>query len=108
VEAVLLDETKAAAARIDGLLAEPEPNIRFNPGPGDWALVFQVNFHVENFADQYRVQSDLRKLLYKRLMREKISMPYPTKTVRLEDVRPARGEEASETTSESEKRSGSV
>jgi small-conductance mechanosensitive channel len=87
VDAILLDETRAAAGTIDGLLADPSPSIRFNPGPGDWALVFQVNFHVEKFADQYRVQSDLRKLLYKRLLREKISMPFPTRTVVLQDDR---------------------
>jgi small-conductance mechanosensitive channel len=87
VEAILLEETRAAASLIEGLLAEPGPSIRFNPGPGDWALVFQVNFHVEKFADQYRVQSDLRKLLYKRLLRDRISMPFPTRTVLIEDHR---------------------
>jgi small-conductance mechanosensitive channel len=87
VEEILLEETLNAAPQIDGLLAEPKPTVRFNPGPGDWALVFQVNFHVEKFADQYRVQSDLRKLLYKRLLREKISMPFPTRTVIVEDKR---------------------
>jgi small-conductance mechanosensitive channel len=91
VEAILLEETIAAAALIDGLLADPAPAVRFNPGPGDWALVFQVNFNVAKFADQYKVQSDLRKLLYKRLVREKISMPFPTRTVLVEDNRPAHG-----------------
>jgi small-conductance mechanosensitive channel len=87
VEAILLEETMTAAETLDGLLADPPPAIRFNPGPGDWALVFQVNFNVAKFADQYKVQSDLRKLLYKRLVREKISMPFPTRTVLLEDRR---------------------
>jgi small-conductance mechanosensitive channel len=87
VEAMLLEETIAAAGVLEELLAEPAPTIRFNPGPGDWALVFQVNFHVKQFADQYKVQSELRKLLFKRLQREKISMPFPTKTVLLEDNR---------------------
>jgi len=84
VEAVLLDETVAAASAIEGLAADPRPNIRFNPGPGDWALGFQVNFHVAKFADQYLVQSELRKRLYKRLVKENISMPYPTRTVIVE------------------------
>jgi small-conductance mechanosensitive channel len=91
VEEILLEETIAAAAVIDGLLKDPPPAIRFNPGPGDWALGFQVNFHVAQFADQYKVQSALRKLLYKRLVKEKISMPFPTRTVLLEDNR-AHGE----------------
>jgi small-conductance mechanosensitive channel len=87
VEKILLEETVAATAVIEELLADPAPSIRFNPGPGDWALVFQVNFHVKQFADQYKVQSELRKLLFKRLQREKISMPFPTKTVLVEDNR---------------------
>jgi len=84
VEEILLEETIAGAGSISGLLTDPPPKIRFNPGPGDWALVFQVNFHVGQFADQYLVQSELRKLLFKRLRREGISMPFPTNTVVLE------------------------
>jgi small-conductance mechanosensitive channel len=84
VEAILLEETRASAAVLDGLLAEPPPNIRFNPGPGDFSLGFQVNFHVASFSDQYLVQSELRKRLYKRLVKENINMPFPTKTVIVE------------------------
>ncbi len=84
VEAILLEETIAAAASITGLLIDPAPKVRFNPGPGDWALVFQINFQVGQFADQYQVQSELRKLLFKRLVREGITMPFPTRTVLLE------------------------
>jgi small-conductance mechanosensitive channel len=87
VEAILLEETTTAAGVLQGLLADPPPSIRFNPGPGDWALVYQINFNVAQFADQYKVQSDLRKLLFKRLQAEKISMPFPTRTVQLEDKR---------------------
>ncbi|HVW87722.1 MAG TPA: mechanosensitive ion channel family protein [Bryobacteraceae bacterium] len=88
VEKILLQETIAAAGKIAGLLADPPPSIRFNPGPGDWSLVFQVNFSVAQFVDQYLVQSELRKLLFKRLLREGISMPFPTRTVVLETKQP--------------------
>jgi small-conductance mechanosensitive channel len=84
VEAILLEETIAAAALVEGLLADPAPSIRFNPGPGDWALIYQVNFNVAKFADQYKVQSSLRKILFKRLQAEKVSMPFPTSTVHVE------------------------
>jgi small-conductance mechanosensitive channel len=89
VEKILLEETMAAAESISGLLTDPAANIRFNPGPGDWAMVFQVNFNIGQFADQYLVQSELRKRLYKRLVREGISMPFPTHTVLLETKNPA-------------------
>jgi small-conductance mechanosensitive channel len=84
VEAILLEETIAAANTVEGLLADPQPSIRFNPGPADWALIYQVNFNVAKFADQYKVQSSLRKLLFKRLQSEKISLPFPTSTVQVE------------------------
>jgi small-conductance mechanosensitive channel len=89
VDKILMDETVAAAAAISGLLNDPAPSIRFNPGPGDWALVFQVNFNVGQFADQYLVQSELRKRLYKRLLHEGINMPFPTSTVMVETKTPA-------------------
>jgi small-conductance mechanosensitive channel len=88
VQAVLLEETLAAAASIAGLLADPTPKVLFNPGPADWALVFQVSFHIAQFADQYGAQSELRKRLFKRLQREGITMPFPTKTVLLESKNP--------------------
>jgi small-conductance mechanosensitive channel len=40
---------------------------------------------VAKFADQYKVQSELRKLLFKRLQAENISMPFPTSTVQVEN-----------------------
>jgi small-conductance mechanosensitive channel len=84
VQAVLLEETIAAAAEIRGLQADPTPYVLFNPGPGESALVFQVSFSVVEYAGQYVVQSELRKRLYKRLVREGITMPFPTRTVLLE------------------------
>ncbi len=81
VEAVLLDESKTAVGTIPGLLGDPPPKILFNPGPGDWAPVFQVNFNVGQYSDQFLVQSELRKLLYKRLRKEGIELNFPTRTV---------------------------
>jgi small-conductance mechanosensitive channel len=81
VEAVLLDETMTAIGTVPGLLADPAPKILFNPGPGDWAPIFQVNFNVGQYSDQFVVQSELRKLLYKRLRKEGIELNFPTRSV---------------------------
>jgi small-conductance mechanosensitive channel len=89
VEAVLLDEIRSAAGEVRGLLADPAPYVRFAPGPGDWALGFQVNFNVAEFSDQYFVQSELRKRVVKRLRKEEISMPFPTRSVIVEQKSPA-------------------
>lgn len=81
VEAILLDETNSASREVKGLVADPAPYILFSPGPGDWALQFQVNFNVSEFTDQYQAQSELRKRIFKRLRKEGISLPFPTRTV---------------------------
>jgi small-conductance mechanosensitive channel len=84
VEAILRDEVTAAVGQVKGLAVEPAPSVLFTPGPGDWALVFQVNFSVNEFSAQGGVQSELRKRLFKRLKAEGITMPFPTRTVLLE------------------------
>jgi small-conductance mechanosensitive channel len=84
VEAILLDAARSAVGTLPGLVGDPEPAVGFNPGPGDWALVFQVNFHVAKYSDQFLAQSEMRKLLFKRLQKEGIELPFPTRTVRLE------------------------
>jgi small-conductance mechanosensitive channel len=84
VEALLLEETTGAEGMVPGLLAVPAPYVRFTPGPGDFALGFQLNFSVAEFYDQYLVQSELRKRIFQRLRKEGISMPFPTRTVILE------------------------
>jgi small-conductance mechanosensitive channel len=84
VELLLIEEALAAENRVAGLVADPPPNVRFIPGPGDFALVFQLNFSVAQFSDQYLVQSELRKRIFNRLRKEGITMPFPTRTVILE------------------------
>jgi len=84
VQGILLAETVAATGQVQGLLADPAPYVLFSPGPSESALVFQVNFSVDGFAGQYVAQSELRKRLFKRLKQEGITMPFPTRTVLLE------------------------
>lgn len=81
VERVLLDEAQAAAREIPGMLADPAPGVSFDPGFADWTLRFTLGYSVEEFADQFRVNSALRKRILKRLRQEKIDMPFPTRTV---------------------------
>lgn len=89
VQAVLLDEAMKATATIDGLLADPAPSVLFEPGPGDWSLNFQVNFSISRFSEQGRIRSQLRALIFKRLVQEGITMPFPTRTILLESKNPA-------------------
>jgi small-conductance mechanosensitive channel len=84
VQQILLAEAMSAAGELQGLLNEPAPSVFFSPGPGDSALLFQVNFSVADYGSQFLVQSELRKRIFKRLKTEGITMPFPTRTVLLE------------------------
>ena len=83
VERVLLEEVERAAGSIAGLLAEPAATVRLIPGFGDSALNFTLICQVAEFVDQFLVQHELRKRIWKRFRVERIEMPYPTRTVYL-------------------------
>ena len=85
IERVLLEEVGGAAGTITGLLAEPAPLVRFIPGFGDSALNFSLICQVAEFVDQFLVQHELRKRIWKRFRAERIEMPYPTRTVYLRE-----------------------
>jgi small-conductance mechanosensitive channel len=85
VERVLLEEAVSAAGEIPGMLAEPAPSVSFDPGFGDFSLGFTVGCQVQEFADQFRVRNELRKRILRRFRREKIEMPFPTRTLYLRE-----------------------
>jgi small-conductance mechanosensitive channel len=83
VERVLVEEAREAAGQVDGLLAEPEPFVRFIPGFGDSALNFTLICRVGTFVDQYLVQHELRKRILARFRREGITIPFPQRDIHL-------------------------
>lgn len=83
VEQVLLEEANAAIGSISGLLNDPPPFVRFIPGFGESSLDFTLSFQVSEFTDQFLIQHELRKRIYKRFMKEGIEMPSPTRTVHI-------------------------
>jgi small-conductance mechanosensitive channel len=84
VERVLIEEAKAGAGDIPGLLSEPAPSVRFIPGFGESSLGFTLNCQVGEFAEQYAVQSELRRRILKRFRREGIEIPFPIRTVHIQ------------------------
>jgi len=78
IEALMIEE--ATREKIDGLVVDPPPSVIWNAA-GDSSLVFALNFEVEEFSQQFRVQSELRKRIFKRFRKEGIAMPYPTQSV---------------------------
>ena len=85
IERVLVEEAAGAAGTVAGLLAEPAPFVRLIPGFGDSAMNFSLICQVAEFVDQYLVQHELRKRIWKRFRAERIEMPYPTRTVYLRE-----------------------
>jgi small-conductance mechanosensitive channel len=83
VEEVLVDEATAGAAEIPGLLADPAPFVRFIPGFGDFSLNFTLICQVSEFVDQYLVQHELRKRIFRRFRNEGIEIPFPVQTIKM-------------------------
>ncbi len=80
-----MDEAKKAVGEIPGLLADPEPFVRFIPGFGDSSLDFTLICQVREFVDQYLAQHELRKRIFKRLKAENMEIPFPQRTVYLRE-----------------------
>jgi len=77
----------AGENRVEGLLADPPPSANLIPGFGSSTLDFTLGVQVRRFADQYAVQSELRKRILERFQTERIEIAFPTQTVLLESAR---------------------
>lgn len=87
VEKVLLEVVGDAARQgLSGLLTDPQPHVRLIPGFGASSLDFTLTVQVRQFAEQFYVQSELRKLILARFEREGIQMPFPTQTILVEKL----------------------
>jgi small-conductance mechanosensitive channel len=78
---ILVEEAKAGAKEIPGLLATPEPLARFSPGFSEHALEFTLVVRIRRFVDQYLVQSELRRRVLQRFGQEGIRIPFPQQTI---------------------------
>jgi small-conductance mechanosensitive channel len=86
VEQILVEEAKKGANEIPGLLSDPPPFVRFIPGFGDFSLNFTLICQVKEFVDQYLVQHELRKRIFRRFRQEKVEIPFPVRTVYLKET----------------------
>jgi small-conductance mechanosensitive channel len=91
VERVLVEEARAGTNEIPGLLAEPEPFVRFIPGFGESSLNLTLICQVAEFVDQYRAQHELRKRILRRFRQSGIQIPFPIRTVHLHSADGSRG-----------------
>ena len=87
VQAIVVEEAKAMAGKLPGLLADPAPYVELIPGFGAYALNLQLNFTVANYEDQFPAQHELRKRILARFRREGIAIPLPQRDVHVYDGR---------------------
>lgn len=85
VEKILIEEAKNASEEVEGLLSEPEPFVRFIPGFGENSLDFTLVCQIREFVDQYKIQHELRKRIFKRFQEEGIEIPFPQRVVWLKN-----------------------
>ena len=82
VERVLLEEAKdAAASGLKGLVPNAEPSVALIPGFGDSSLVLSLNLQASEFVEQYGIQSEMRRRIFKRFRKEGIPIALPAQTV---------------------------
>jgi len=77
VERLLNEVGSAAVGQVPGLLKEPAPSARFIPGFGKTSMDFTLDCRVAEFADQFLVQHELRKRIYRRFHEEGILFQSP-------------------------------
>jgi small-conductance mechanosensitive channel len=85
VERMVMEEARAAIGKVPGLMADPEPSVRLLPGFGESSLDFTLACRVNQFEDQALVEHELRKRIFKRFKQEGIEIPFPQRTVHLEN-----------------------
>jgi small-conductance mechanosensitive channel len=83
IEDMLMDVATKAAGELKGMLADPAPLVRFYPGFGESSLDFTLICQVSEFVDQYYVQSELRKRIFKRFKEEGVEIPFPIRTIHM-------------------------
>jgi small-conductance mechanosensitive channel len=81
VERVLLEVAEKAAQEVPEMLREFPPSVFFVPGFGASSLDFTLFCPIKDALSQQGVQHELRKRIYERFVLEGIEIPFPTRTV---------------------------
>ena len=83
VEKVTIEVAKEVLQNVQGGQSEFEPFIRYHTF-GDSSIDFSVILRVKEFVNQYLVKHEFIKALHKRFKEENINIPFPIRTVYLE------------------------
>ncbi len=75
---------EAVKNRLPGIGQVTEATVRFMPGFGDSSLNFTLVVEVQDFTDQFPVQTELRTRILERFQQEQIEFAFPTRTLVLD------------------------
>ncbi|MFN7169883.1 MAG: mechanosensitive ion channel family protein, partial [Candidatus Omnitrophota bacterium] len=84
VEKVTIEVAKEVMREVPGGVPEFEPFIRYHTF-ADFSINFTVILRAKEFVDQYLIKHEFIKRLYKRYKEERIVIPFPIRTVYLEN-----------------------
>ena len=84
VEEVTLEVAREVLRDVQGGMLDAEPSIRFHTF-ADSSVRFNVNLRGKEYADQFLLKHEFMKRLLACYRREGIVMPYPQRTVSLDD-----------------------
>lgn len=84
VEKVTIEVAKTVLQKVTGGQSEFEPFIRYHTF-GDSSIDFSVILRVKEFVNKYLVKHEFIKALHKRFNKEGINIPFPIRTVYMEE-----------------------
>jgi small-conductance mechanosensitive channel len=84
VEAVTVEVGREVMQQVEGGVRDFTPSIRYHTF-GDSAIQFTVNLRGREYVSQYLIKHEFIKRLHRRYREEGIAIPYPIRTVRLQD-----------------------
>lgn len=88
VEKILTEEARKAVTEVPGVVETQQPSVSFTPGES--SLDFTLGFTVKQFSDQYSVQNEVRKRIFKRFREEGLDFPFATRTVYMKETHDGR------------------
>lgn len=85
VEEVTIDEAEKVMREVPGGVPGHQPFIRYHTF-GESSIVFSVILRAQTYADQFPVKHEFIKRLHRRYAMEGITIPFPIRTVYLQNI----------------------
>jgi small-conductance mechanosensitive channel len=84
VERVTIETPRGVMREVQGGISGSEPLLRYHTF-GDSSINFTVILRISEFINQYLVKHEFIKKLHERYKKEGINIPFPTRTVYMQE-----------------------